>query len=264
MSKDKEKRMKNKIFFYVLELIFICLIIFSAVKIFIWNKENQTNSEILENIQESVTIDENNETKVDFATIKEKYPEVVGWIKVEGTDVNYPIVQANNNEYYLSHSIDKSDNGAGWIFADYNNKLDGTDKNIIIYGHNRRDGSMFSTLKNILNSDWYNNENNKYVTFITEQENTKYEVFSAYQIENEDYYLKTSFGGNKSFSEFTKKLKERSVKDFGTEVVDTDSILTLSTCANDNNYRVVLHAKKTAVQNNDEDIFNEWQEGEQE
>ena len=65
-------------------------------------------------------------------------------------------------------------------FADYKNKFDGTDKNIIIYGHNRRDGSMFYTLKNILNKEWYEKEENLKVKFITEKEETIYQVFSVY------------------------------------------------------------------------------------
>lgn len=244
MKNKKEKKENKKALYYLLEIILICLMIFSGAKIFIWIKENKSNNEIIENIQESITTNESNESEVDFKSLKEKYKDVVGWIKVEETNIDYPVVQTNNNDYYLNHSIDNSNNGAGWVFADYNNKLDGTDKNIVIYGHNRRDGSMFSTLKNILNSEWYNNENNKYVTFITEQANTKYEVFSIYQIENEDYYIKTSFNDNE-FSNFIDKIKERSVKKYNTEVTDKDSILTLSTCANNNKYRVVLHAKKT-------------------
>ena len=87
--------------------------------------------------------------------------------------------------FYLKHSFDKSNNSAGWIFADYRNKFDGTDKNIIIYGHNMKDNSMFGRLKSVISEDWYNNEDNKYITLITENEIQIYEVFSVYQIEKE-------------------------------------------------------------------------------
>ena len=238
----KETKKKKKLYNFLV-IIFLIGIIYSGYKIFIWHFENVNTSQVLEDISKNVTVDENKETKIDFASIKEKYENVIGWIKVEGTAINQPVVQTSDNDYYLHHSINKTDSSAGWIYADCENKLDGTDKNMIIYGHNRRDGSMFSTLKDVLNSNWYNDENNRYVTFITEQGYTKYEVFSVYQIKNEEYYLKKSFT-EKTFSDFIKKLKERSVKDFGTEVTGNDSILTLSTCADNKKYRVVLHAKK--------------------
>ena len=126
---------------------------------------------------------------------------------------------------------------------DYKNKLDGTDKNIVIYGHNIKDGSMFGTLKNILEEEWYNNEENYIIDLITEKEKLRYQVFSVYKIENEDYYIDTEFKKNE-FVKFIETLKERSIKYFDVEVVEEDSILTLSTCADNNKYRVVLHAKR--------------------
>ena len=162
---------------------------------------------------------------------------------MNGTDIEYPVVQATDNAYYLTHSLDQSYNGAGWIFADYRNIVDSTDKNIVIYGHNRRDGSMFGTLKKILKEEWYNDENNWQIKFITEKEEIIYQVFSIYKIENEDYYITTDFFDN-SFGEFIETIKNRSIKDFGVQVNENDQILTLSTCDNNNKYRVVLHAKK--------------------
>ena len=103
---------------------------------------------------------------------------------------------------------------------------------------------MFGSLKNILNSDWYNNTENGSIILNTENENYIYKVFSVYQIEAEDYYIKTEFKNDEEFEEFAKNLKKRSIKDFGVEASKSDSILTLSTCANNNKYRVVLHAKK--------------------
>ena len=81
----------------------------------------------------------------------------------------------------------------GWVFADYRLNVDGTDRNYIIYGHNRRDGSMFGTLKNILTADWYNNEENLKIVYVAKDEYAEYQVFSVYQVENEDYYITTSF-----------------------------------------------------------------------
>ena len=124
------------------------------------------------------------------------------------------------------------------------NKFDGKDKNIVIYGHNRKDNSMFGSLKNVLNEEWYNNSENTDIVFITQNENRIYKVFSVYQIEKEDYYIRTEFNNDSEFEKFIKTLKQRSIKNFNTDVSKNDKIITLSTCAGNDNYRVVLHAKK--------------------
>ena len=103
---------------------------------------------------------------------------------------------------------------------------------------------MFGSLKNILNSDWYDNEENMNITFYTENEKCVYKVFSIYKTESEDYYIKTEFNNDNEFEQFINTIKSRSIKNFGIDVSRSDSILTLSTCANNNKYRVVLHAKK--------------------
>ena len=197
---------------------------------------------------ELIGIKDENEDKeeyiIDFSKLKEQNNETVAWIKVNNTNIDYPIVKADNNDFYLNHSFDKNKNSAGWIFADYRNKFDNTDKNLVIYGHNMRDDSMFGSLKWVINEDWYNNEDNKYITLITENETQVYEVFSVYQIEKEDYYIQTEFSDDNNFEQFVNTIKKRSIKEFNTDVSKDDNILTLSTCANNNKYRVVLHAKK--------------------
>ena len=213
-----------------------------------WKWEIRHPEKILKEISGNVKVITNNENGkeeivVDFEKLKQVNSNTVAWLKVEGTDIEYPVVQARDNDFYLKHSFDKSYNSAGWIFMDYRNKLDDLDKNIIIYGHNRRDSSMFGTLENILKDEWYNNENNRYVKLITANGESIYQVFSVYKIELEDYYLKTDFT-KAEFEEFIQKIKSRSIKNFKIEVTNEDSILTLSTCANNNNYRIVLHAKK--------------------
>ena len=104
-----------------------------------------------------------------------------------------------------------------------------------------KNGSMFASLKDVIKEEWYNNENNKYIALITENENCKYQVFSVYQTETEEYYLQTNIS---NFKEFVEKIKGRSKKDFNVDIKETDSILTLSTCADNTKYRVVLHAVK--------------------
>ena len=240
---------KTNIPIIILMIFFIILLFFSGTKIVIWYMNNQNNKKISDEIAEFVTVDEtkeDNEEKyvVDFEKLKEKNSDIVAWLKVNGTNIETTVVKSTNNYYYLTHNFNKEYNSAGWIFADYKNKVDGTDKNIVIYGHNMRDDSMFGSLKNILNSDWYDNEENTNITLYTENEKCIYKVFSIYKIESEDYYITTEFENDKKFEQFVNTIKKRSIKEFDIDVSESDNILTLSTCANNNKYRVVLHAKK--------------------
>ena len=243
MAKNKKKLFN--VVMRIIELIFLILLVYSSINIFKWYNNNKENKQIINEIAESVTINEDtNEEKkykINFEELKQKNSDTVAWLKVENTNIEFPIVQANNNSYYLTHNFDKKYNVAGWIFADYKNKLDGTDRNIVVYGHNMRNNSMFGSLKDVITEEWYNNEENKYITFVTENEYQTYQVFSVYQIKTEDYYIKTEFKSNE-FTEFIDTITKRSKKDFGINVSKEDTILTLSTCANNNKYRVVLHS----------------------
>ena len=242
----RKKKNKKVIFNLIVYIILLFILVYSGIKIFKWYKDKTKSNEIAKQIKDTVMIEneDKEEYAINFNKLKEQNNETVAWIKVNNTNIEYPVVKAKNNDFYLNHSFDKSRNLAGWIFADYRNKFDGTDKNIVIYGHNMKDDSMFGSLKWVINDDWYNNEDNKYITLITENETQVYEVFSVYQIEKEDYYIQTNFNTEKEFSEFIETIAKRSKKDFYVDVNKEDNILTLSTCANNNKYRVVLHAKK--------------------
>ena len=247
--KEKRKANKIKIIISIIQLIFIVILIYSLINIFLWYRSNKANKQVMEELSQTIeTVKEDGEDdkkyKINFEELKSKNSDTVAWLKVENTNIEFPVVKANDNSYYLTHNFNKEDNSAGWIFADYKNKFNGKDKNIVIYGHNMRDNSMFGSLKHVIKEEWYNNENNKYIILATENEYSIYEVFSVYQIEKEDYYIKTDFNSDKEFEEFLQKVKERSIKDFNIDISKENSILTLSTCANNNKYRVVLHAVK--------------------
>lgn len=255
----------------ILLIILICTAIFiiSIANILKWtidNKKTDKQTEIITNIKviEEVTDDENTEIieqpitidknapywnfikmnliDADFNELKQINKEVRGWIQVNGTNINYPYVQASDNDFYLNHSFDKSSNGAGWIFMDYRNNSQEFDKNTIIYGHGRSNTSMFGTLKNILKSSWFKDSNNYVIKLATEQENSLWEVFSVYKIPTTSDYLQIKFSSNEEFQNFANKLIERSAYNFNTPVNSTDKIITLSTCWNDEE-KVVMHAK---------------------
>lgn len=210
-------------------------------------KDNE-NTEIIEQKEE---IKKNNPywdyikmnlINVDFKELKNTNPDTLGWIQVNGTNINYPFVQTNNNDYYLNHSYNKKYNEAGWVFLDYRNNINYLNKNTIIYAHGRLDTTMFGSLKNILKSGWLNDTNNYVIKLSTETENTLWQVFSVYKIPTTTDYIQTNFISDYEFNEWANMLLKRSAHNFNTSINEIDKVLTLSTCYNDDE-KVVLHAK---------------------
>ena len=179
---------------------------------------------------------------VNFDELLKINNETKGWIKVNGTNINYPFVQTNNNDYYLTHSYNKSYNQAGWVFMDYRNSTTNLDKNTILYAHGMNNKTMFGSLRNILSSSWYDNTDNHIIKLSTPTENTLWQVFSVYHIPTTNDYIQTEFTSDEEYQQFLDMLKERSAVNFDTTVNTTDKILTLSTCYNKTD-KVVMHAK---------------------
>ena len=275
----KEVSKKKRVFKYALYVIILVLLVLfgiSGYKIISWRIDNSKTQKLIDDLNKSVDINNNSgenvelvaditdETlkylvmdfiDVDLSKLKEENDEIVGWVQVAGTKVNYPFVQTSNNSYYLSHSIDKSINEAGWIFLDYRNKL-WEDKNTIIYGHGRLNKTMFGSLNEILDSNWTDNEENFVIKTSTENENAVWQIFSAYHIENSSRpdYSVINFNSNQDFLDFANMLKDRSMYDFKATINGNDQILTLSTCYN-NYEKMVIHAKliKKSVKTVEED-----------
>lgn len=168
--------------------------------------------------------------------------DTVGWLTVKGTNVDYPVVQANDNKYYLRKNYNKQKDFNGWVFMDYRNNPEVLDKNTIIYGHNiYYSDVMFGTLTKLTKKKWRDVEENHYISFNTLDENLTWKIFSVYSINVTSDYLQTTFDSNDEWLEFTSTLKTRSDYEFDTEVKEDDKILTLSTCL-ENNRRLVVHA----------------------
>ena len=239
--------MKHKIFKLIriiLFIVFACLFIYSLYRIITWHKNNKDNNRINETLHEYIKTDTNDEYKIDFDKLKELNSDTVAYLKVDNTNIDYVVVQGKDNDYYLEHNFEKNYNRSGWIFVDFKNKLDGTDKNIVIYGHNTIDKSMFGSLHSTLKSDWFEENKDSTIVLVTPNEVIKYKIFSTYKIDNEEYYITTDFSGNEEYMKFLNVIKSRSYYDYGVDLNENDQILTLSTCANSGTKRVVLHAKK--------------------
>lgn len=261
IKKRKKLNVKNLcllIFFLVMLIVFL----FSLIKVIMWIIDNNNTNDIIKKVANTYEINEKsydneviineNEKDIYFDYMKLKFidvdinklktfnPDTIGFIKVMGTNINYPFVQSTDNDYYLNRSYDKTYNNAGWIFLDYRNN-EFNDKNTIIYGHGRINGTMFGSLKDTLKSSWQNNKDNYIIKISTEKENSIWQIFSVYKIATTSDYLETSFSDNE-FESFINLIKGRSSYNFETNVTNEDKVLTLSTCYNDND-KMVVHAK---------------------
>ena len=268
-NKRRKKKLRFRKWVIVVFLIFFLSIFsFSAYKVYSWYNDNKEVDNISDDVLKNTKVKEkkdNNNTEnvnppedisndywdyikinlleVDFNELLKKNPDTVGWIEVKGTNINYPIVQTTDNSYYLTHAFDKTKNEAGWVFMDYRNDAVNFNQNTILYAHSRLTGSMFGSLKNILESSWYTNKNNHIIRLSTPTENTMWQVFSVYTIPKESYYITPNFNSNEAYQEFLNTMKSRSEVEFSAEVNTNDKILTLSTCKDNFGNRVVMHAK---------------------
>lgn len=184
---------------------------------------------------------------VNFDELLKKNDDTVGWIKIEGTKVNYPVVQSDDNEYYLEHAFNKKSNIGGWIFADYRVNFKDFQRNTIIYGHNMNNKTMFGSVPSMLNNSYLSNSSNYFIKISTPTSNSSWKVFSIYTIKPETYYLKTNFDEN-SFNDFLNTITKRSIYNFGIKTSTDDKVLTLSTCDNTGTKRVVVHAKMINIE----------------
>ena len=247
----KLERSKRKILKYIFIILLIAsgaAAVISGYNIIKYQIDKDKTNRNLNLIENSVVVNEDAEPEdkyaVDFKALKEQNEDVVAYLKVFGTNIDCPIVKSYNNSYYLKHSFDKQYNILGWPFADFRNSFNGNDKNIIMYGHNLNDGTLFGSLINVLSADWQNKVENRVIILVTPEETKLYEVFSTYEYKPEDYYLTTQFDSTEAYTDFLNEIRARSNRNYGIEVGQDDHILTLSSCVGTGEARVVLHAKE--------------------
>lgn len=230
---------KRKIVMIITVFCFVGLIT-SLILIINWKKDMNENSIIYQEIEEYIEIDEQKNIGINFDELRKINSDTVGYLEIPSIDFKYVVVKGKDNSYYLSHNFNKKYNIAGWIFMDYRNKADGTDNNMVIYGHNTANETMFGSLSKLLDDKLSKDDNNLIITFITDQGEKRYKIFSIYTIQPEEYYITTSFKNNE-FEKFKEKLKERSIIKIDVDL-ENKNIITLSTCHNHGVKRLAIHA----------------------
>lgn len=233
----------------LLLVLLLAILSFGLYKINQIKKELDNAEKIKEELIELVEIpevpSEELSFEVNFDELKKINSDVIGWIVIEGTQVNYPIVQANNNTFYLSHSYDKKWNSLGSIFADYQSSNNFSDYNTFIYGHHTKNGSMFGELYKYMNKEFY--ESHKSFNLYTPDDNYLAEVFSAYVDSTKSDSYNQSFSSIKEFEDYINLVKEKSNYDTEIEIdVSKDKIITLYSCSHESNRqktdRYYIHA----------------------
>ena len=183
---------------------------------------------------------------VDFAALLEKGADVKGWLESPGTAISYPIVQSEDNAYYLKHLYDGTANKNGCPFIDYENASDFSDNNTIIYGHNMRDGSMFSSLREYAEQSYFDEHPQMYL--LTPEGSYLVELFSAFVASPSEAGSETSpwalsWKDDGAYTTWLTAMQERSLIESNVSVTSSDRVITLSTCTNSGQDRFIVMGK---------------------
>ncbi len=182
---------------------------------------------------------------VNFKALRSINSDVLAWIYYKDTPINYPILKCDDNEYYLTHLFNRKKNSSGAIFMDYRNKGNFTDKNNIIYGHNMKNGTMFSGLLKLKNQDYYDSHKN--IIIISENDIYELELFSAYTTDVYDDSWKLEFSDDDELLAWAINTKKKSIFKSDINLLKGEKYVSLSTCTydfNDARFIVVGRLKK--------------------
>ncbi|MCI8274928.1 MAG: class B sortase [Lachnospiraceae bacterium] len=176
------------------------------------------------------------------ALMRGENEDYVGWITIPDTQIDYPIVQFTDNDYYLAHTFEGTENAAGTLFVDSNIPEGMEGKNVIVYGHNMKNGSMFAGLKKYREDDFY--EGHKTFRVNTKTGFYTYEIFAVTVVSPDSDTYTLDFADDAQFLDYIASMQERSLHNTGVTVEAGDKIITLSTCVNKNVDRLVVQAKR--------------------
>ena len=244
---------KNKWLLRILIVIFLTVMVISVWKIWEIYSEYRTGEKAYNDISHMISLPPNTEEPrpsattapsegtepssdedftnwptVDFAALREINPDIVAWIYIEGTEINYPVVQGEDNSFYLKHLFDGEWNGAGCIFLNYQNNADFSDRHSILYGHHMKNGTMFTDLEKYKEQDFF--DEHPFGLLVTPDKNYKIEFFSGYVVAAHESAWRIDFT-DAEFETWLQNAVDQSC--FSSEIIPgtSDNILTLSTCS---------------------------------
>lgn len=241
--------------------VFLLIALISGVMIIRHFREAHTQEEIYDSLIEIVEENETSKTVEategeavmlpEYAKLYEQNSDIIGWIKIDDTQINYPVMQSPQEaNFYLKHGFDKEYTDYGCPYVQENCDVNKPSDNLIVYGHHMKNGSMFSDLEKFKKKDFW--EEHKTFSFNTLYEKQTYEVIAVFKTtvytgsENEfKYYQFVEAETPEQFAEYIARVKEKALYDTGVSAEYGDKLITLSTCEYSNtNGRLVLVAKK--------------------
>jgi sortase, SrtB family len=211
------------------------------------DKETKAQS-IADEVEEEETKINKNEMRINHEILLDVNDEYKAWINIKDTNINYPILQAADNDYYLTYTFQRTYNSAGSIFIDANIETGMAAKNVIVHGHNMNDASMFGDLKKYRDRSFL--DANKTFQIYTPKGNYDYEIFAVYVVSNSNVEITYQYGydSDEIFLETINKLKNYSLHDTDVEILAEDKIMTLSTCTNNGSQRLVVIGKQIPME----------------
>ena len=232
---NKEYNTK-KIVMIVLIIVILLSVIYIVFNSFKGKKAKGEMDELLDSIQVTPTT-EKTEMMLKLEELQKINPEIVGWIKIDGTDINYPVLQTTDNSYYMSHDYKKDDSRDGSIFLDKDYDCDIPSTNLLMYGHNNSNGTMFEDLMNYKKEDFY--KEHQTIKLTTNKEDVEYEIIAVflsrvyYKSETNvfRYYYFINAKTEKEFNEYIENSKKASLYNIDKTAQYGDQLLTLSTCS---------------------------------
>lgn len=239
----------RKIVYTIITILLIGLVLISSYLIFKEKKQNEKQENTFEDLIEIVeeNIENQEERKIDINKLYEENKDIVGWLKIDNTTINYPIMQnINDPNYYLHRDFYKNYSSYGTPYMAKQCNLNSD--NIVIYGHHMKNNKMFGELEKYKSKDFYNNH--KIITFTTLEKEYSYEIFAVFKttvyIKNTfRYYENINFENKKMYNDFINICKDKSLYQTGIEIKDKEKLITLSTCEYSNkNSRLVIVARK--------------------
>ena len=251
-QRDNQKRQQKKgsIVRLLCTLFFAAVFVYGAINLFgIWQeyRESETlydnaQDEFLQSItEENKLADARLDFTVDFDTLQAVNEDVAGWIWMQDTVINYPVLHSKkNNDEYLHTTYDGKNNKSGSIFIDYRNNAGYVDDNTVVYGHNMKNGSMFAVLKKLTGQQFYDAHREFYI--MTPEGNRRYEIISVFQVDDLSSLYDRQFESAEDKQAWLDRVLEKSaiLSPFSTTVEDT--FVMLSTCVSGDDLRARIVA----------------------
>lgn len=239
----------RKVIRTIVLVVCIAAFCFAAYKLYDYYSELKKGEDTVDKLKNIAVTEQKTDEKapisVDFAALKAENPDIIAWLYSENTPINYPIVQAEDNQYYLRRLTDGSYNTNGTLFMDFRDAADFSGFNTIIYGHRMRSKAMFGTLPGYLEQDYYSEHPVMYL--LTPDASYRLDIVSSFILRS-DSDIYAPMDTNEAKKEFLDKIATDSAFKPNIEFGTDDRFVCLSTCTYEfENARLMVVAKLTEL-----------------